>query len=195
MVTFTSQPGCYTQPRGLILGAFLGACSAPGSSCLLPSRGTIRPSCPSPPRMMGFTITGEPCAFTVCFDVFATSVHNPRDLPADGVEAQHLFLAQASPWIQLMGVRQLQRLQQLGSVVTQVSDGVHRHCPLRWSRGGSQGGSNYLARSQSTGIAVAAEVCGKGRRHPQADTEFCRACPGPQERPFISPASRCVPCP
>lgn len=38
------------------------------------------------------------------FDVFATSVHNPWDLLGDGVEAQHLFLAQASLRTQLMGV-------------------------------------------------------------------------------------------
>lgn len=49
-------------------------------------------------------LAGETCVFTVRFYVFATSVHNPRDLPGDGVEAQHLFLAQASPWIQLVGV-------------------------------------------------------------------------------------------
>lgn len=31
--------------------------------------------------------TGEKSVFTVCFNMFATSVHNPWDLPGDGVEA------------------------------------------------------------------------------------------------------------
>lgn len=118
---------------------------------------------------------------TVRFNVFATSVHNPRDLPGDGVEAQHLFLAQASPWIQLVGVRQLQCLQQLGSVVTQVSDGIHGHCPLRWSRGDSQGGRNYPTRSPYTIIAMTSEVCRKGRHHLQRNTEVYRAWLGLQE--------------
>lgn len=70
---------------------------------------------------------------TIFLDVLTAAVNHPGDLPVDGIEAQPLvpvllLLVRCFSW-----QGQLQRLQEAGLVVVQVSDGVHRHSSL-WGR-------------------------------------------------------------